>query len=99
MIKTILLLTFFLSCKQEYNQEKCETLSLKSFKGVPTAAHKFNKNCSSFKIQYSKENCQQAFNQLALKGHTKGLKKKYGTRILECFSKSDRRKFLSPTEK
>jgi hypothetical protein len=91
---TILLLTF--SCTEEkiYNQEVCNDLSMKYFRGLPKPSKDFKDNCSKFKIEYDQKKCQSALQAMMLGSREESLKKKFGDKIMGCFNRGDIQKFL-----
>ena len=92
----IIIFLFIISCSKNITLTECEELSMKAFKGFPSAAHQFKRNCSSFSIKYTKEVCQKALLHLMMKTSPKELKEKFGPKIMECFTKNDLEKFLNP---
>ena len=94
-MKRILIFSLLLSCQsEEFSKEKCEKLSREAYKGLPMAASKFAKNCSDFRLKYSQNYCQKAFEDLVMHGDGEKLKNEYGSKILDCFSKRQKGEFL-----
>jgi len=62
---------------------------MKSFKGIPSAAHSLEKNCVGIKITYTKELCNEALQKMILGFSKEWLKQKYGDKILDCFTMND----------
>ena len=101
-MKTLFFITLLLfSCKKEYNKETCQDLLFKHFKGVAVASltngNEFEKNCKAIKIEYTKDTCQRALNHVLLSRRPitkKRIKKKFGDKILNCFNKSELKKYL-----
>lgn len=82
------------SCQETvYDQNTCEDLSLKKFRGFPRAAHDFDTNCQSIKVQYTPEKCSLALGKLILGTEMSQLKTIYGERISQCFNQNDIDKF------
>ena len=95
MIK-ILAALLLIGCvsKTEYTQDDCETLSLEAYRGSPKSAHKLKEYCGKYKLTYTNEHCQKAFEALILDGRPEPLKQKFGERVLECFDQRQTDKFL-----
>lgn len=91
---TILLLT--LSCTEEkiYNQEVCNDLSMKFFRGLPKPSKEFKDKCKNFKIEYDQAKCQLALQAMMLGSNENSLKKKFGDKVMGCFNQGDRERFL-----
>ena len=91
---TIILLT--LSCTEEkiYNQEVCNDLSMKFFRGLPKPSKEFKDKCKNYKIDYDQKKCQLALQSMMLGSNEESLKKKFGDRIMGCFNQGDRERFL-----
>ena len=98
MIKKIFLITFssFLiffnySCKNEvFDKNKCTDLLFKKYRNTLTLnkTKLFEKNCKNIPIDYSMAICQKAFGQFFLGVKENILKKRFGSKIMNCFSKS-----------
>jgi len=80
--------------KSDYSQAECETLSFESYRGNPKSAHKLKKYCEQYKLQYTKEHCQKAFEFFILNGREQDIKNKFGERAMECFDQRQLDKFL-----
>lgn len=88
-MKTLILLTILIGCSKHYDQEACEELSMKKFRGFPNASRQFDDNCKNFKIKYNQRVCQNAYNKLISTGDIKRLQSRYGEKIIGCFTKKD----------
>lgn len=88
-----LLSTTLLSCQKEYTKHDCEELSLKSYRGFPKAAHDFKTHCMKYKIKYTAAKCQDAFNKLMQGASIDSLIKSHGTKIPQCFSEAELKKY------
>ena len=78
------------SCSEKaFDQEDCQELSFKMFKGFPKAAHQFNNHCTKKKIYISKEDCQKALASLMLSGSLKRVKEEYSDKVIGCFNQAD----------
>ena len=82
------------SCWESYDQQKCEELSMKAYKGFPREAHDFQKNCVGVKNEYPVAVCQRALEKLILGHGEKKLQQEFGPKIMGCFSNNDLKKFL-----
>ena len=91
----ITLLLFIVSCEKEtYTQDKCEDLSIASFRGSPKSAHEFKEHCKGVRNNYPKVTCQKALNKLIMGTGEEALKKEFGSKIMGCFGEEDIRKWL-----
>tara|TARA_R110000868_G_scaffold117600_16_gene312645 strand:- start:23966 stop:24226 length:261 start_codon:yes stop_codon:yes gene_type:complete len=81
--------------KTEFTKDECETLSLESYRGSPKSAHQLREYCSNYKLTYTKNHCQKAFELLILENRPEVIKQKFGERALECFDQRQKDKFLS----
>ena len=93
IIKIIFLVLILSSCNGELTQKECEILSMKKFKGIPSASHKFDKECNKKEIIYTAKKCQAALNILVMGTTEKALQKQFGPLIINCFTKNDLEKF------
>ncbi len=83
------------SCTQgEKSQDECEDLSLASFRGNPTAAASFQESCQSYPLHYTKDLCQKALVDLIYTANKEFLEKKYGAKVMGCFTQNDLDKFI-----
>ncbi len=98
IIKVIFIIINTSSCfkKDKIPIEKCQMLSMESYKGSPTATAKFKEKCQGRNnLYYTKELCQKALQTLIITGSRRALKKKYGSKIMNCFTQNDLKKFLN----
>jgi len=98
MLKNIFLLFtilfFTLSCQPKiYDQDTCNTLSFKSFKGSPKALNELNKNCKNINYKYTKEYCQKVLTRFILTGSRSTIMQEFGPRSVECLTEKDIEKF------
>jgi hypothetical protein len=102
-MKTIKTLTLYLtirlltiSCTEEkvYNEEICNDLSMKFYRGLPKPSKQFKDNCKKYKIQYDQKKCQSALEAMMLGTKQKKLQEKFGDRIMGCFNQGDLDRFL-----
>jgi hypothetical protein len=96
ILKIFFLFLISSGCNKVYDLDACEELSMKRFRGFVDAKKKFDDNCTSFDVNYTRELCQEAFNELLLKTDLKLVKKKYGDKIVGCFNEDDLKKYDSP---
>ncbi|OFZ27543.1 MAG: hypothetical protein A2381_18750 [Bdellovibrionales bacterium RIFOXYB1_FULL_37_110] len=91
IFKTCLLLLVLLviGCEKKYSQNDCELLSMKSYKGIPSASADFSKYCLKYKIKYTHELCQLALNDLVKTSSLNLIQKKYGDTVIGCFTDND----------
>ena len=94
-ITLLFFLVFLSGCfeKNQYTQEECETLSFETYRGNPKSAHKLKNYCGQYKLQYTKDHCQKAFELLILNGREQDIKNKFGDRAMECFDQRQLDKF------
>lgn len=92
-LHSLILITLFLGCNKHYDQEACNDLSMKKFKGFTDARKKFEDNCKSFTIKYTEELCQSALNELILNHDLARVKTIYGDPIENCFNEQDIKKY------
>jgi hypothetical protein len=78
---------------QPFDQERCEQLSMKSFKGIPHSAQLFKNHCQHLTIVYHQQHCQKALESLILQHSLKEIKEKFGEKIEHCFTSNDLKKF------
>ena len=86
-------LLLLLGCQKEYDQETCNQLSMKAFKGSPRHAAEFKNNCQNVDVTYTKEICQKALNDLIISSDLESVKKTYGENVVGCFTENDLRAF------
>ena len=89
----IILFSFFSACNKEYNEETCQQLLFRSYKGSPQANNEMIKNCQGIKLKYSKKDCQKALEKLIISGQLSSIKRSYGEDIKKCFSENDIKNF------
>lgn len=96
MKKSYLIFTLLalLSACNSNDDRDCESLSMRTFRGFPRDAHKFQKHCKDKPVYYTQELCKKALRKLILSSSEKELKKEFGERVMECFNQSDIEKFL-----
>lgn len=91
-------MTFFIfllsSCHREYNKEVCQDLSFRAFKGVPQAAHDFQRHCQEITIEYDHQRCQQALNDLIISASLVRTLERHGEEAKGCFSQNDLNTFV-----
>jgi len=90
----LLVTPLLFSCEEKvYNQNVCEELSMKTFKGFPRETKEFQENCKNIKVKYTKSLCQKALESMILGASKELLTKKYGAKVMGCFSQNDLKKF------
>lgn len=85
----------FVSCEDNRpkNQEDCEVLSMKSFRGLPKEAKLFKDHCQNYELTYTKQRCEQALQELMISTNLGKVQKSHGQLIKECFNQSDLKRF------
>lgn len=83
-----------LQCSQNYTKQDCEELSIRKYKGHPRSSNLFDSNCGTYTLKYSQKQCQKAFVELSMGKNKDQLKDKFGSKIIECFTSSDLKRFL-----
>jgi len=93
---TFLILLFLqVSCfGPTINQNYCEEMAMKAYRGWPKASYHFNKFCKKIPIKYSKSLCQKALVKLILGFKDLELKNMFGSKIMNCFTENDLNKWL-----
>jgi hypothetical protein len=90
----LLFLFLFLSCQKEtFPPEKCEELSMNTFRGDPKSAYAFKSHCQNVPIVHTAEHCQSALNKFIMTGSLELTKKEFGEKVHLCFTKNDLEKF------
>ena len=90
---TILVGLLFLitSCQNEkFDKKKCTNLLFQKYRNTLTLnkIKLFEKKCKNIAIDYSMKGCQKAFGQFFLGVEENTLKKRFGPKIMNCFTKS-----------
>ncbi len=75
-------------------KEECEVLSMHAYRGLPDAAHQFEQDCKGYQLKYTKDLCAKALVDLVQFGDQNTLEKKFGPKVMECFTANDLRNFL-----
>ena len=84
-----------ISCnKSEFSKDECEALSMKAYLGFPKASHNLKNYCQKYTLKYTKKVCQKSLEDLIVHGDESRLKGVFGRKIMGCFTKSDKRKWL-----
>ncbi len=81
------------SCTSAPDKDECEELSMKKYKGIPTASNRFDKFCQNISIKYTEKLCQKALIEFMMNGDVTSLKEKYGDKIIHCFTQDDLNRF------
>ncbi len=68
---------------------------MKSFKGSPIAASKFQNNCQGIPNKYSNKVCKQALQGLMMGSSSEDLQERFGKKIMNCFTQNDLKNFLN----
>lgn len=84
---------FISSCTKTYDLDKCNTLSMNSFKGSPVALNRFEKNCQDIEVTYTHQICQAALEDLVSTGSLGKIKELYGNDVSGCFTQNDLNNF------
>ena len=97
-MKSFIILSILLaqsSCfRPMVNQEYCEDMAMRSYRGWPRASNNFNKFCKNIPIKYNKNLCQKALVKLILGFKIVDLETNFGPKIMKCFTKKDLQKWL-----
>ena len=91
--RLFILLAITLGCNKKYDQEACNDLSMKKFRGFTDAKIKFQENCMNFEIKYTQEVCHEALMELIQTGKLSEVKKRFGDPVEGCFTEQDIQKF------
>lgn len=78
-----------MGCKEEFDQDACEDLSMATFKGIPRKSYLFKQHCKGFQLEYTQAKCKKAFTMLVTKGDLAAIESRYGSKIKGCFTKKD----------
>lgn len=92
-IKTLIFTLFLTSCSPNYSLEECEDLSQRGFKGIPSAAHRFERHCKNKPVVYTAEKCQRILQDFILTGSVEEITRVHGEKASGCLSQNDLNKF------
>lgn len=94
LFRLIMVLFISFGCNnKQYDQESCNDLSMKKYKGFPDAHKKFDENCLNLEIKYTPQLCQSALIDLMKNNNLRAVQEKYGDPIQNCFTGDDLRRF------
>lgn len=98
-IKLFPLICFFsLSCLisscSYYSPKMCESMAMKISQGNHTLTNQWQKYCKKLKTAISPKVCSKGFRDLVDHGNQEKLIKKFGPKIMGCFTKKDLKIFL-----
>ncbi len=74
----------------------CDGLAMMYYRGLPKPSRLYKEHCQikESELEYTPNKCKHALGQLMLHGSQTELKKRFGTRIMECFNEADLERFL-----
>lgn len=89
------LIVLYTGCNSSVTQEECQLAVFSAYKGSPKSAAFFKKNCiGKFELEFTREKCQSSLVRLMAGDNEFKLKKQFGSRVMECFTEYDLKRFL-----